>query len=53
MQEEHGSCKRRIEIRNQKDGIHLLEFTASGVNKGGPQFMDVLECMVLVPVVGD
>jgi len=30
VQEEDGSRERRIEIRSQKDGIHLLEFTASG-----------------------
>src|SRR6266436_4983036 len=36
MQEEDGSRKRRIEIRSQKDGIHLLEFTASRATKALP-----------------
>lgn len=36
MKEEYGSRERRIAIRSQKDGIHLLEFTASRVNQGAP-----------------
>src|SRR5437899_11625268 len=47
MQEEYGSCKRRIEIRDQKDGIHLLEFTASRSTKAAARFTDVLECGIV------